>query len=79
MSTKNLIDTLFSLGKLHQSHKNIEDLDKYGDNKFFQHLFRKSISELLHREMSPIEMAYLTKGLITLRRFFDPETKELEL
>lgn len=37
MTNKNLVDTVFSLGKLHHKghHKSISDLDKYGDLKFF--------------------------------------------
>jgi hypothetical protein len=36
MENKLLVDTIFSIGKLHkQVHRVPKDLDKYGDLKFF--------------------------------------------
>ena len=64
LDNKMLVDTVFSLGKLHKAHSKpekikdkinnsielqspIEALNKYGDLKFFQHLFREIMLELL--------------------------------
>jgi len=64
LDNKMLVDTIFSLGKLHKAHSKpekikdkennsiillspIEALNKYGDLKFFQHLFRELMLELL--------------------------------
>ena len=37
LSNKHLVDTIFSLGKLHgvKVHKDVTALNKYGDLKFF--------------------------------------------
>jgi len=40
LANKQLVDTLFSMGKLHKAQK-VEDLAKYGDQKFFEHFFRE--------------------------------------
>ena len=48
MDNKQLIDTVFSLSKLHgYAHKNPNDLNKYRDGKFFNHFFREILQELL--------------------------------
>lgn len=85
LDNKSLVDTIFSLGKLHQK---TENLDKYGDLKFFTHFFREMQQELLGTldefgtcsrisEISPIQMAYLSKGLEKLSKFYSKDNKKL--
>lgn len=52
LDDKALVDTVFSIGKLHEGHAKsrdpppLEALNKHGDFKFFQHLFRETMCEL---------------------------------
>ena len=50
LSDKYLVDTVFALGKLHKEQsKEPETLNRFGDNKFFQHFFRETLEELTNR------------------------------
>ena len=46
LGNKELVDTVFSIGKLHKGQPQTH-LNKYGDGKFFQHFFREMMQELL--------------------------------
>jgi hypothetical protein len=72
LDNKNLVDNIYSLGKL---HKDQSDLNKYGDFKFFQHFFEEVYQEIEHRvpELSLMEITYLTKGLSNLRHHLSAE------
>ena len=80
------MDTIFSIGKLQKGHT---EIDNFGDKKFFAHFFKEMQQEFLGTNdefsscsrissLSPIEMAYLSKGIANLSPFFDKENKLLE-
>lgn len=54
-------------------------LDEYGDFKFFQHLLRGLMESVLPKveDMTPIEMAYLAKGLENLTQLMGDGNREL--
>ena len=84
MENKQFIDTLFSLGKLHKG-QDINELNKFGDGKFFQYLFQDFLEQLIGEEdasrveeMRALELAYLVKGLESLSHLFLKDNKERE-
>ena len=79
MDNKQLVDTLFGVGKLHKGQE-LAQFNKYGDYKFFQHFFRVMLTQVEQRvhEMSVIQQAYLCKGILNLAKYFDDDNKELE-
>lgn len=80
IDNKNLVDTIYAVGKLHQGLKTKEDLNKYGDQKFFQHFFRDMLTEVLGRvdQLSLMQITYLAKGLLNSRRFLDANNSNIE-
>ena len=81
LDNKQLIDTIFSLGRLHK-RQDKASLEKYGDAKFFNYLFQDFLDQLIGdenasrvEEMRALELSYLVKGLENLSKFFEKENK----
>ena len=55
-------------------------MNKHGDFKFFQHLFRELMEELRPRmaDLRPKQLGYLCKGMITLSKLFDENNLAIE-
>ena len=79
LDNKTLVDTVYSLGRLH-NHQDQERLNAYGDFKFFQHLFEESLQEITARldQLTIMQLTYLSKGLVNLRHLFSAENRDLD-
>eukprot|EP00347_Sterkiella_histriomuscorum_P004264 403361113 len=82
LDNKQSVDTIFSLGKLHKG-MNLQEIETGapGFYKFFNYFIRDLFQDVESRikELSPIQVAYLTKGISDLKKVQNPQNQELEI
>ena len=84
LDSKQLVDTVFSIGKLHKHHSNAQMVKEFpGFAPYFPYFLKDMMSESAARmkELSPVQVAYLSKGLTGVRKLINEinSTAESEL
>jgi hypothetical protein len=81
LDNKQLVDTLFSIGKLHKHHSNAQLNKEYPDfARYFQFFIKDMMRESTSRmkELSAVQVAYLSKGLIGVRKLVNEKNSITE-
>ena len=92
LDTKYVVDSFYSIGKIH-THQTIKELEKLGRDRdikvnpnigimvpFMHYLINDMLRELKVRlpEMSPIQIAYICKGITNLKKLLNQNNMKEE-